>query len=102
MSQLSAFAIQATSVNLTVGTTSSAVIADTNGNRTQYRIANLGSNTVYFTYGPPGTTPTASLTTSVAMLGGTVEVFTLPANAVIAAIAAATGNTLNITPGEGL
>jgi hypothetical protein len=92
-------------VNLAVGTTSSSVSSipatDTSSRTYQYLITNVGAGVVFIEIGTAENLA-ASLTTSVPVLQNTSQVFTGPPGAVIAAIAAATGNTLYITRGEGL
>lgn len=67
------------------------------------RVVNSGTDTVFLEFGNADATVTASTTTSMPMLGNTVEVFTLTQSTyTIGYIGVAGGNTLYITPGEGL
>jgi hypothetical protein len=106
VSQISAFnprvtnrtvnlAVTASSTTVSTIPTGGAQVADCN-----YRIANIGTNVVFIEIGVG--TPTAALATSMPLLPNAVESFTGPPGATIAAIAASTGNTIYITPGEGL
>lgn len=99
----SAYAFQSggpnTTVNLAV-TASSGNVAAKNGSTSSLRIVNSGANTVFIEISTAA--QTASLTTSMPMLPNSVEVFNAPWEAVVSAIAGATGNTLYITPGDGL
>lgn len=88
-------------ISITVtGTASASTAADTSGAWTQYRLVNSGSNITYIAIGSSTDTPVAT-TSHMPMLGNTVEVFTAQPNANFSAIGT-TGNTLYITPGEGL
>jgi hypothetical protein len=106
MSNVTAFAPR--KVNLTQNiavTASSATLAMTQitgVNDINFRLVNSGANVIFIEFGATGTTPTAALATSMPMLPNTVESFTGPPGTVIAVISAATGNTLYVTPGEGL
>lgn len=93
--------------NVTVNaavTTSSAALAFGSGGSIgtkSVRIANVGSNTIFITFGTGSAT--AATTTSLPMLGNTVEVFTVNAdNTHVAHISGAAGNTIYVTVGEGL
>lgn len=88
-------------VNLTVGTATANVAITRAGLGTQsIRLTNIGANVIFFTLGKDNTA-TASLTTSVPVLPNSVETFLLPNDmSYIAAISAATGNTLYVTTGE--
>lgn len=90
-------------VNLVVGTASTSLaVPDVPFGTRALRIANIGTQVVFIEL-TTGTAIAASLTTSVPLLPGSVEVFTL-ANDIthVATIAAATGSTLYITYGEGM
>lgn len=65
------------------------------------RVLNSGSQTIFLDF--VTTSGTAALATSMPMIGNSAEVFTF-ANDIshVAVIAAATGSTMYITPGEGL
>jgi hypothetical protein len=90
-------------VSLAVLTTSAAVPAIANQTLANFRLANVGSNTVFLAFAPQGAAaPVATTATGMPMIGNSEEVFTLPPGTQIAAIAAATGNTLYVTAGEGL
>lgn len=92
-----------TTVSLAVLTTSAAVPAPAVTNLANYRFTNIGANTIFLQFAPAGAAaPVAVAATSMPMAPNSVEVFTLPPNTQVAAIAAATGNTLYVTPGEGL
>ena len=63
------------------------------------RIANVGTQTVFLAFG----TGTASVTTSMPIPAGGVEVFSCPGGlSTLSVIAAATGSTLYATPGTGI
>lgn len=106
--RMQAFGPTGNSVSLTV-TASSGNVQVTNsggvGQPSQVRVFNNGTNVVYLAFGQDNTV-TASTANSFAMVPNSVEVFTVPTfttNALyVAAIAGTTGNTLNITPGEGI
>lgn len=100
MANFAAFQPQGAPVNITVGTSSSGAQV-TGDNAIQYRFVNNGANVIYWTYSSVAI-PTAVVATGIASMPNTVEVFTLPPNVFIAAIASATGNTLQVTPGEGI
>jgi len=62
------------------------------------RLANVGSQVVFWAYG----TVTSAVATSTPLLPNTAEVFTLPGGVTrLSVIAAATGSTLYATIGEG-
>ena len=86
-------------VNLAVGVGSTNVAAK-NGPTSTLRLLNSGANVVFVEIHTAA--QTASLTTSMPMLPNSVETFNAPQNAIVSAIAGATGNTLYITPGDGL
>ena len=66
------------------------------------RIVNVGTQTVFVTFGKDNTV-TASLTTSMPVAASSVEVFTLDQDITyIAVIAAATGSTVYYTVGQGI
>lgn len=91
----------AATVNAAVGTSSSFVALPKLGVQA-IRVANVGANVIFIEQVESAATA-ASVTTSVPMLPNTVEVFTFPNDKVgVAVISAATGNTVYITPGEGL
>ena len=63
------------------------------------RIANIGSQTVFLAFG----TSTASLTTSMPILAGTVEMFSLGGGiTTLSVIAAAAGSIIYATVGTGI
>jgi hypothetical protein len=106
MSNISAFAprkvnltqnIAVTASNLTLTMTQITGVNDIN-----FRLVNSGANVIFLEFGAAGSSPVAALATSMPMLPNTVESFTGPPGTVIAVIAGATGNTLYVTPGEGL
>lgn len=89
-------------VNVAVTTAGSDRVAVTrSGIGTQsVRIVNVGAQTIFLNFGKDATV-TASATTGMPMLGGTVETFLLPNDIThIAAVAAATGSTMYVTTGE--
>jgi hypothetical protein len=106
MSQVSAFYPWDPTLSIAVGTsvTTTSLATDNPAGVTQnaecYLFTNSGSNTVYFSW------TNASVTTSngTPVLPNTAQTFKGPAlpNATLYTIAAAAGNTLYITPGEGL
>lgn len=66
------------------------------------RVANVGTQEVFIELVELAATA-ASLTTSLGVLPNTVEVFTFANDKVgVAVIAASTGSTIRVTPGEGL
>lgn len=73
----------------------------------QYWIANIGVNWVYYeqaaaaTPQGAGVAPTAAIATSQAIPPNALVVVTAPPAAQFAFISAATGNTVQVTPGEG-
>lgn len=92
---------------LSVGTTSASVsIPAQPGN--SIRVTNVGSNVVWFTTGPTGTTPTAVVALagvpgSTPVLPNTTESFAIPSgNTVLAAVSNAAGNTIYVSSGEGV
>ena len=82
-------------------TASSTTVSVPSGTLFQYMLTNVGANAIYFEMGIAGSTPVASTTTSAELLPNSQVIVTGPPNAVFAVIAGATGNTLNIVPGEG-
>lgn len=89
-------------VNIAVTATSQLLaIPNTAHGTRSLRIVNSGSQTIFLDF--VTTTGTSVATTSMPMLAGTIEIFTF-ANDIthVAVIAAATGSTMYITPGEGL
>jgi hypothetical protein len=104
MATTSAFSPQTNTVNVAISNTSANVslgpIYGTTGG--QVRVHNSSSQTVFIAFGPNNTV-TASLSTSLPLPPGDVEVFTVPTQvAYIAVIAAAAGGTLYATLGEGV
>lgn len=104
MSLTSAFApkLSASTVSLAVTGSSQTLNTDTEGRLIHFRLVNAGTQTIFLEFGSNMTSPTASTSTSLPMLANTVEVFTLPPKCIVAAIAATTGSTLYVTPGEGI
>jgi hypothetical protein len=100
MMQIRPFSYKGKTVSLTVGVASTNVAITQSGVGTQsIRLTNVGSNVVFFNLGKDNTT--AAGLTDVPLLPNSVETFLLPNDITyIAAIAAATGNTLYITTGE--
>lgn len=96
--------LPAGTVNVTVTNSSAAVpTIDSAARMTQFRLANVGTQTVFFLAAAVGQpAPTATVANGVPLLPNTVETFTLPPNAQIAAIAAAGGSVLYVTAGEGM
>jgi hypothetical protein len=89
--------------NITVGVSSTNASIDATGRYNQYRFVNNGPNVIFLAGSASGAAaPVATTSSTWVMLGNTVEVFTLPPNCQVAAIAAATGNTLSVIPGEGI
>lgn len=97
-----AFAPIAATKTLAITGTSAAIATTGNNLSGQYRIANVGTQTVFIVVGAAGTTPTATVAAGIPLLANTVEVFTFPPTVVVAGIAAAAGSTLYITPGQGV
>ena len=91
------------SVNLTVtGTTANVAVPVSGIGFRSVRIVNSGTQAVSLEFGKSNAV-TAVISTSILMLANSAEVFLLPPDITyIAAIAASTGSTLNITVGEGI
>lgn len=89
-------------VNLAVtGTSQTLAIPNTAQGTRALRIVNSGTQTVFLDF--VTTTGTAVATTSMPMLANTIEIFTFGNDIThVSAIAATTGSTIYITPGEGL
>jgi hypothetical protein len=106
MSNVTAFAPRRVNLTQNIAVTASsttlAMIQITGTSDINYRLVNSGANVIFIEFGATGTTPVAALATSMPMLPNTVESFTGPPGTVIAVIASAVGNTLYVTPGEGL
>ena len=106
MSQLSAFYPWDPSDAIAVGATVTATTLATNlptgvtQNAECYLFTNIGSNTVFFSW----TNPSVTTSNGTPVLPNTAQTFKGPsaANAILYTIAGATGNTLYVTPGEGL
>ena len=99
----SAFQPMGPTANVTV-TTSSASVTVNSGiqvPRSLY-LVNVGTQTVFVAFGNSVTGATAAAATGLPLLPNTAKVFDVPGTQVVAAIAAATGSTLYITPGEGV
>jgi len=104
MALTGAFLPQANTVNVAISNTSANValgaVFGTTGN--QVRVHNSSSSTVFVAFGGSNTV-TASVSTSLPLPPGDVEVFTTPQGTTyIAVIAAAAGGTLYATLGEGV
>lgn len=95
---------QNATVNLSGSSTSSVVQFDvqTPAYKSQHvRLANAGSGTIFIEFGSSAAAP--SLTTSMPVLAGTVEIVTPPGGAWVAGVCAAgVTTTLYITPGSGI
>jgi hypothetical protein len=109
MSNVTAFYPQGNTVNQAVTASTANFQVPGNANQTSYLFTNVGANTVFFAFGtttpgsnPAASTVTVSATTGTPLLPNTAQTFSGPANAWVAVIAAATGNTLYVTPGDGL
>ena len=91
-------------VNVAVTATSATVQSNSGGHVAQYLLTNVGTNVVFVTLADPTITasPTATTGASTPILPNSYKVLSGPVNALVAAVASATGNTLYITPGEGL
>ena len=102
MALVGAFLPQANTVNVAVSNTSAAVALGTLYGTTgqQVRVYNNSSQAVFIAFG--GSTVTASLTTSMPLPPGDVEVFNCTGSSYIAVIAAAAGGTVYATLGEGM
>src|ERR1700693_948748 len=100
MTQIRPFSFKGKTVSLTVGVSSTNVaITQAQVGTQSVRLTNVGSNVVFFTFGKDSTI--AATNTDVPVLPNSVETFLLPKDITyIAAIAAATGNTLYVTTGE--
>jgi hypothetical protein len=90
---------------LTVGT-STANVAIPSGGAYQVRLVNVGSNVVYIAIGTDDTVaavvPVAGTPSpGIPLLPNSERILSIGTATYIAAIAAATGNTLFITPGSG-
>jgi hypothetical protein len=78
------------------------------GTGSAVRVVNDGTQTVHLEFGKSGTTPTATVAVSGGAAGsmpikaGMTETFGFPPGGVLAAIAASTGSTIYVTPGEGV
>jgi hypothetical protein len=88
------------SVNVAAGTVSANVQVQSGQNARHIRVANSGSVTVFVEFGTTNSTA-ASLTTSVPVLAGSVEIFSAPYE-YAAAITASGTATVYFTPGEGM
>jgi hypothetical protein len=93
-----------TTVNLAVTAAAQAVpVVDTAARMVNFRIANVGTQTVFFLAAGQGqAAPVATAANGIPLLPNTAETFTLPPNPQISAIAASTGSTLYVTSGEGV
>ncbi len=91
----------AATVNAAVGTSSTFIPLPKLGVQA-IRVVNVGTNVIFIEQVESAATA-ASLTTGIPVLPNTVEVFTYPNDKVgIAVISASAGNTVYVTPGEGL
>lgn len=93
-------------VALTVGTASGNVALVTPGEQYQAEIVNVGSNVVYVAFGTNNTVSAVIPVSGTPSLGRPIlpnarVVVSIGSTTYIAAIAAATGNTLLITVGKG-
>lgn len=103
MSQVSAFSPTGGCTSLAVTASSQTLTPDASGMMSQYRILVDGTVKVFIRFGAAGSSPVATVADpSIPLFPGVVEVFTLPPGVVIAAIAASTGSTIYVTPGEGM
>jgi hypothetical protein len=69
----------------------------------QYRFANVGTQVIFWLAAAPNAAlPVATAANGIPMQAGSVETFTLPPNVQLSFIAAATGSTVYVTPGEGI
>lgn len=108
MALTQAFAPLANTVNVAIGNTSANVLVITGSGGAsgfsgyQIRLHNSSSSTVFVAFGATSSA-TASVSTSLPLPPGDVEVFTVPfQTAYVAVIASAAGGTLYATPGEGV
>ncbi len=95
--------LPAATVNAAVGTASSFIDLSTITPGTcAIRIVNVGTN-VIFVEPVENAATAASVTTSIPILPNTVEIFTFPNDKIgLAVISGTAGNTVYVTPGEGL
>lgn len=108
MSSANAFTPTGNTVAFTASTTAPAsvqAVGNTLG-PTQYLISNSGLATVFLGYGPSNAAAYANAVTitstgnGIAILSGTVQVFTLQPNLFFTGVASS-GSVVYITPGEG-
>lgn len=94
---------QLTTVNQAVGTSSAFLdLSTTTPGTCAIRVANVGANVVFMEQVESAATA-ATVAASVPILPNTVEVFTFPNDKIgVAFISASAGNTVYVTPGEGL
>ena len=101
-SSLLAFAPIGQTVNIAVTASAQQFYIPGAPGANQVRIVNSGTTLVFILFGAGGSAQVATATNAMAMLAGTVEVFTLPANGLqLSVIAGATGSTLYATAGAG-
>ena len=98
--EMSPFTPNATTQALTVGTSETHVTSDAGS--TSVRLVNDGSNVVFVAFGSAAAIPLAGAPASgFPMIPNTAETFSVPGGTEISVIAAATGNNLYITSGNG-
>jgi len=101
---MSAFKWSKSSLNLVVTASNNRIALRTDariGMNESIRVHNIGTNIVYIALGTD--TVSADSSTTMSLAAGGVETFSLSDGQThLAAIAAATGNTLNITVGQGI
>ena len=101
---LEAFIHQSVTVNLAVTGTSQTLATSAQGTiqgLCAYRIANIGTQTVFIDFSS-SSTATITTTTGFPVLPNSVEIFRDMPHAYVVAIAAATGSTIYVTLGEGM
>lgn len=88
--------------NITVTATSAGIALNAMAAYSEtLRFVNVGTQTVFVEFSSDGVTPTATLAASIPILPNSELVVTNPRTSNVAAIAAATGSTLYVTPGMG-
>lgn len=98
--QGNAFAPVGVTVNLAVlATTSSVALTSLGGLGGTVRIANVGTQTIFITFG--GSTITTATTTGMPIVANTAVNLDMGTATHVAAIAGATGSTLYATSGQG-
>lgn len=96
--------IAVTAAAQTLNTAANSTPAQIGANDTNYLLTNIGANVVFIELSPaaPAAAAAATVANSIPLLPNSQEIVSGPPNAQLSVIAGAVGNSIYVTPGEGI